>query len=121
MSKTFLIAVLTGTAIAAATAPASACQHPCGYRAPAVEPEVVYYKHEIEPLKRPPHYVVEWGPLYDGLAAVSAPRVFEPRRKSKHFPGVYGYGVGYSGGPVAKNYPYVSHVHRRQPALRVYY
>ncbi len=72
MSKTFLIAVLTGAAIAAATAPASACQQGCGYRQPVVEPEVVYYKHEVAPLKRPPHYVVEWGPLYDGLAAVSS-------------------------------------------------
>ncbi len=120
MSKTFLIAVLTGAVLTAATAPASACLQFCGPYAPAVEPQVVYYKHEVAPLKRPPHYVVEWGPLYDGIAAVSAPRVFDPRRKSKHFPGVRGYGVGYSGGPVAKNYPYV-HAHHRQRALRVYY
>lgn len=121
MSKTFLLAALTGTVIVASATTAGACQHPCGYRAPVVEPQVVYYKEEFVPLKRPQHYVVEWGPLYDGVAAEAAPRVFEPRRKFKHYPGVYGYGIGFSGGPVARHYPYVSHKHRHRAALSVYY
>lgn len=121
MSKSICFAALAAAAFVATVSPASACPQPCGMRAPIVEPHVYYYQEEIEPLKRPQHYIVERGPLYDGLGVFAPPRVFEPRRKYKNYPGVYGYGIGYSGGPVAKRYPYVSHKHRHRAAISVYY
>lgn len=105
---------------------AQACPQHCGAPHPvAVHHPVVIEQSvaEVKPLVLPPHFIVEQGPVYDGLGVVAKPRVFKPRHATFFPTYTYGYGVGFSGGPVAlASYPYVRrHPHLRRPPLRVYY
>src|SRR5687768_6036519 len=118
MSKTVSCALATAILIAGSAA-AQACQRAC---APA---PVVYQEPVVEyvapPL--PPHFVIEHGPLYDGLGVYAKPRVYAPRVATYAHRYIYGYGVGFSGGPVAlAGYPYVKRAryHRHAPPLRVF-
>src|SRR6187401_1768969 len=70
---------------------AQACPFSCGAPAPVVVAQPVV---EIERPVLPPHYIVEHGPLYDGLGVFARPRVYKPRTAT------------------FVSYPYVRH-HRR--------
>ena len=113
MIKTVSFAAI---ALALGVSAAQACPHHC--RASVVVHQPVA---EVQPVVLPPHYIVEQGPIYDGLGVVAKPRVFKPRHATFLPAYVYGYGVGFSRGPVVlASYPYVRRVHHRRP-LRVYY
>jgi hypothetical protein len=105
-------------ALALGVSAAQACQSVCGAPPPVVVAQPVI---EVERVVLPPHYIVEHGPVYDGLGVVAKPRVFKPRHATFAPRYVYGYGVAYSGGPVVlASYPYVRRHFRPRP-LRVYY
>jgi hypothetical protein len=105
-------------ALALGVSAAQACPAACGTPAPVVVAQPVV---EVERVVLPPHYIVEHGPLYDGLGVFAKVRVYKPRYATFTPAYVYGYGVGFSGGPVAlASYPYVRRHHRPKP-LRVYY
>lgn len=105
-------------ALALGATAAQACPYACSAPVPVVVPPPVV---ELEPVVRPPHYIVEHGPLYDGLGVHARPRVYKPRYATFTPRYVYGYGFGFSRGPVVlASYPYVRRHHRPKP-LRVYY
>jgi hypothetical protein len=116
MIKSVSFAAIAATAWFGGVTATQACPQRCGL------PHVVVYQEpvaEAEVFVRPPYYVVEQGPVYDGLGVYAPPRVYAPRVATFGSRYVYGYGVYFSGGPVAVNYPYVKR-HRRTPPLRVY-
>lgn len=111
-------------AMLSVSAPAQACQYSCGqpiYPAPVVYPAPIV---EYKPVPLPPHYIIEHGPVYDGLGVLAPVRLYMPRMATFPPRYIYGYGVGWSGGPIAvRGYPYVKRTHYRRaaPPLRVYY
>jgi hypothetical protein len=105
-------------ALALCASAAQACPYACGTPAPVVVKQPVI---EVEHAVLPPHYIVEHGPVYDGLGVFAKPRVFKPRYATFTPAYVYGYGAGFSRGPVVlASYPYVKR-HRHSKPLRVYY
>lgn len=114
MNKSILLAATVFALSLGGVAAAQACQQSCG------EPHVIQAAPLIEEevhVPLPPHYIVERGPIYDGLGVYAPPRVYAPRVATFAPRYIYGYGVGFSGGPVVVNYV---RRHHRRPPLRVY-
>src|SRR4051812_32107388 len=98
---------------------AQACPQHCGEAVPGGQQQPLV---EVDVPVLPPHYIVEMGPIYDGLGVHARPRVYKPRHATFMPAYIYGYGVGFSRGPVVlASYPYVRRMHRHRAPLRVYY